>query len=185
MRAFRRVLGAAIVAVTAVSLVAMEPVSASTGTDELEFAAKLNELRAAKGVRPLETRGALFDMARSWSGTMLAAGGISHNPGLAGQAPSTWAKLGENVGMGFDVQGLHDAFVNSPAHYRNMVDGEFDAVGVGVVHREDGLIFVTVNFMTTRAAPVAAPAVARPQARKICSKNRRGRVVCRLARARR
>lgn len=181
MRTFRRMLGAALVAVTAVSLVAMEPVSASPGTDELDFVAKLNELRASQGVRPLEARGSLFDMARIWSGTMVAAGGISHSPNLAAQAPSNWGKLGENVGMGPDVQGLHDAFVNSPAHYRNMVDGEFDAVGVGVVHRADGLIFVTVNFMTTRAAPV----VAKAQTRRVCTKTRRGKVVCRVVRARR
>ncbi len=190
MKTLRRMLGTALVAVTAVSLTAMEPANASTGGDELSFVAKLNDMRVAQGLRPLETRGALFDMARSWSGHMLAAGGISHNPNMAAQAPGNWAKLGENVGMGMDVQGLHDAFVASPSHYRNMVDGQFDAVGVGVVHRGDGMIFVTVNFMTTKAAPAvaapaAAPAAAKAQARKACSKTRRGKVVCRVVRARR
>lgn len=189
MKTLRRVLGTALVAVTAVSLTAMEPVSASTGSDELAFAAKLNQMRVARGLRPLETRGELFDMARNWSANMLAAGGIAHNPNMAAHAPANWSKLGENVGMGFDVQGLHDAFVASPLHYRNMVDGQFDAVGVGVVHRGDGMIFVTVNFMTTKASPaVAAPAAApaaQATAHKSCTKTRKGKVVCRVVRARR
>ena len=181
MKIVRRMLGAALVAVTAVSLVSMEPVSASTGTDELAFAAKLNELRVSQGLRPLETKGALFDVGRAWSTQMLAADAISHNPSLAAQAPGNWARLGENVGVGYDVQSLHNAFVNSPAHYKNMIDPAFDSVGVGVVHAADGKIFVTVAFMTTRT-PVAAPA--KPNTRQVCTKNRRGKVTCRVVRAR-
>ena len=177
MKIVRRMLGTALVAVTAMSLVATEPVSASTGTDELAFAAKLNELRVSQGLRPLETKGALFDLARSWSAKMLAADAISHNPDLGAQAPGNWLRLGENVGVGYDVQALHDAFVNSPAHYRNMIDAEFDSVGVGVVHAADGKIFVTVNFMT-----VKAPAPPKATTRKVCSKSRRGKVTCRVVR---
>ena len=178
MKRVRRMLGIALVAVTAVSMVATEPASASTGTDELEFALKLNELRVSRGLRPLDYRGALFDTARAWSGQMLAADGISHNPSLAAQAPSNWLRLGENVGMGYTVQALHDAFVASPAHFHNMIDPAFDAVGVGVVHAADGKIFVTVNFMTTKPAPAAA------KTKKVCTKNRRGRVTCRTVRVR-
>ncbi len=181
MKTVRRMLGAALVAVTALSMVAAEPVSASTGSDELAFAAKLNELRVSKGLRPLEYRGALFDMARAWSGQMLAAGTISHNPSLAAQAPGNWAKLGENVGMGYDVQALHDAFVASPHHYANMIDPAYDALGVGVVHAADGQIFVTVAFMTTKAP---APAAAAAKARRVCTKNRKGRTTCRVVRVR-
>ena len=179
MNIFRRCLGTAVVAVTALSLVVVEPVSASTGNDELTFVAKLNELRIARGVRPLETRGALFDMARAWSAPMLAVDGISHNPRLAAHTPSNWRKLGENVGMGYDVQGLHDAFVNSPAHYQNMIDPAFDAVGVGVLRAADGKIFVTVNFMTTQA-----PTPPQPRSHKVCTKNRRGKTTCRTIRIR-
>ncbi len=186
MRRLRRILGTAVVGLVAVSLVAPDMASADSGSDEMTFVAKLNELRASRGVGPLATRGDLFDLARAWSRQMTAVGSISHNPALSAQAPGDWGRLGENVGMGMDVQGLHNAFVNSPAHYRNMVDGAFDSVGVGVVRRGDGMIFVTVNFMTTRrsaptAAPPAAPTAA-PAAQgvkgAVCKTTKKGKVVC-------
>ena len=179
MRFFRRGLPAALVAFTLVASLSLEPASAqaSSGSQEFEFVAKLNELRQAKGLAPLATKGALFDLARSWAGVQEDAARIWHNPSLAAQGPAGWIRLGENVGMGYDVQGLHDAFVASPLHYKNMVDPQFDSVGVGVVHAPDGQIFVTVNFMTTAAA---APVKAKP--RRVCTRNSRGRRVCRTVR---
>jgi len=188
MRIFRGLLCAALMALTVMATVAAEPASAAdTGTEEMAFVAKLNELRTAQGLAPLATNGALFDMARSWTGQMEAAKGISHNPSLAALGPAGWRRLGENVGMGYDVQGLHDAFVASPLHYRNMVDPAFDSVGVGVAHAADGQIFVTVNFMTTGApeAAQATPSRARSakaasaRARRVCTRSSRGRLVCR------
>jgi uncharacterized protein YkwD len=172
MRRVRRMMVVALAAFTAVTLVATEPASASTGTDELEFAAKLNELRVSRGLRPLEYRGALFDSARAWSEQMLAAGRISHDPNL-GQVALPWSKIGENVGNGYGVQALHDAFVASPAHFQNMIDPAFDALGIGVVHAADGMIFVTVRMIKSKA---------QPQTRRVCSKNRRGRTTCRIVR---
>lgn len=178
MRILRGLLCAALISVTVLASVAAEPAAAAdTGAEELAFVAKLNELRTSQGLAPLATKGALFDLARTWAGRMEAANGISHNPSLAGQGPAGWKRLGENVGMGYDVQALHDAFVASPLHYRNMVDPAFDSVGVGVVHAPDGEIFVTVNFMTSGAAAVTGAAPAK--ARRVCARNSRGRLVCR------
>ena len=53
---------------------------------------------------------------------MVANGGISHNPNLANDVSANWTKLGENVGVGNDVDSLMNAFINSPAHYHNLVD---------------------------------------------------------------
>jgi len=178
MRLFKRFLPAVLVAVTLVASASLEPASAAgTGVEELAFVAKLNELRSSRGLAPLATKGGLFDVARSWAGRMESVSGISHNPSLAAQGPAGWKRLGENVGMGYDLQGLHDAFVASPLHFRNMVDPAFDSVGVGVVHAPDGEIFVTVNFMTSG---VAAPVKAKP--RRVCARNSRGRTVCRTVR---
>ena len=175
MRLLKRLLPAALVALTLVASVTTEPASAAdTGVEELDFVAKLNELRVSRGLAPLATKGVLFDLARTWAGRMESAAGISHNPSLAAQGPAGWRRLGENVGMGYDVQGLHDAFVASPLHYRNMIDPAFDSVGVGVVHAADGEIFVTVNFMTS-----GVPAPVKTKPRRVCTKTSRGRTVCR------
>jgi hypothetical protein len=172
------------------------PASADTGADVMAFVHKLNELRASRGLPALEARGALFDLARAWAGRMAGAGDISHNPDLAAQAPSNWARLGENVGMGPNVQALHDAFVASPLHLDNMIDPDFDWVGVGVVSGPPGIIYVTVNFMKAQpaapqvvpaAAPVADPAAvpaAHAKKARVCRKTRRGKVTCRTAKGR-
>jgi hypothetical protein len=139
---------------------------ADTGADEARFLSLTNGLRAAKGVAPLAVDGGLVSVARSWSANMAAAGSISHNPSLASQVPSGWKKLGENVGQGGNVDSLQQAFVNSPSHYHNLVDPDFNFVGIGVVYGSGGLIFVTVDFMQRGAAaarPAPAPAPAPPR----------------------
>jgi uncharacterized protein YkwD len=147
-----------------------EPAHPEPLSDEGAFLTKLNELRSTRGLPGLQLNGSLVGMARGWSQQMASAGTISHNPNLGVQAPSNWQRLGENVGAGPDVQQLHDAFVNSPSHYSNMVDGAFREIGIGVVIRSDGTIFVTVNFMT----PQPPPPVASPSAKKSCTRGRRG-----------
>ena len=127
-------------------------------TDEQTFITRLNDLRASKGLSPLIVDLRLNDIARTWSGRMAAAGVMSHNPSLSSQAPAGWQKLGENVGYGPTVVGLHDALVASPPHYANMVDPGFNAVGVGVVV-SGRTIWVTQVFMQARGGFVTAAAV--------------------------
>lgn len=186
MRTWKRPVVAGVAALVSFSLLAGSA-SADTGADEMAFVAKLNQLRAAHGQPALATRGELFDTARAWSARMAAAGSISHNPDLAHQAPSNWARLGENVGVGMDVQSLHDAFVASPPHFRNMVDGAFDSVGVGVVRNAAGITYVTVAFMTSQPAPpqvVASSAGAAVKAKARTCRSRRTKA-CRPAQVRR
>ena len=166
-----RTLAALLAGFTALMLAA-EPATADTVGDEGAFVQKLNGLRASRGLRPLAVDGTLTNVARNWSATMAGAGTIWHNPNLSRQAPSNWTRLGENVGMGGSVDSLHNAFVSSPSHYQNMVNGHYTSVGVGVRRSANGTMFVTVDFMTTPQAASAAP-VARPS----CKRNRRGRCV--------
>jgi len=89
---------------------------------------------------------------------MAAAGGISHNPSLASEV-SGWRSIGENVGMGPSVDSIQQAFINSPEHYRNIMDGAFSVVGIGVTYG-GGSVFVTLDFeqpMATVAAAAAPP----------------------------
>ena len=153
----RRVAAAVLLALTVLTMTAVRPAAADTAGDEAAFVNSLNALRTSKGLKALSVHPGLTDVARAWAGNMAAAGTISHNGSLSSQGPSEWERLGENVGMGMEVQGIHDAFVNSPGHYKNMIDGGFNSVGIGVVRNAENVIFVTVNFMQ---APVAAAAPA-------------------------
>ena len=159
----RRVAAAVLLALTVLTMTAVRPAAADTAGDEAAFVNSLNALRTSKGLKALTVHAGLTDVARAWAGNMAVAGTISHNGSLSSQGPSEWQRLGENVGMGMEVQGIHDAFVNSPGHYKNMIDGGFNSVGIGVVRNAENVIFVTVNFMqapVAAAAPAAAPAPA-------------------------
>jgi hypothetical protein len=142
---------------TVLAMVMAVPVArADTGSDEARFLSLTNSLRSSKGLAPLAVDGTLVSVARSWSGKMAAAGTISHNPSLASQLPSGWKKAGENVGKGGDVDALQQAFVNSPAHYQNLVDPAFNYVGIGVVYGNN-TIYVTVDFMQRGSASAPRP----------------------------
>lgn len=166
-RAAQLVVGAVLALLALLQLTG--PAAAGPAEDEQQFVALVNRARAAGGVAPLEVHGELTALGRSWAGSMAAAGGISHNPGLASQVSAPWLVLGENVGRGGSVQAVFDALMASPSHRRNILDGRFTHIGVGVVHAPDGLLYTSHQFMQLGAAPappppapVAAPAAAPP-----------------------
>ena len=131
---------------------------ADTAGDEAVFVAKINDLRAGKGLSPLQVNANLVAKAREWSAGMAAAGRIWHST-LSDGVTENWKKLGENVGMGGSVDGLHRAFVNSPHHYENLVDPAFGHVGIGIVVN-GSTIYVTEVFM--QLMPVKTPVVTAP-----------------------
>ncbi len=124
---------------------------------EAQFISRINSLRASKGLSQLKVSGELTGVARNWTERMVADGKISHNPNLGSQVSGNWTKLGENVGVGYDVDGLMQAFINSPAHYRNLVDPDWNNLGVGVVLTPDGRMWTTHNFMAKPESPPPAP----------------------------
>jgi hypothetical protein len=125
---------------------------------ESEFVARINALRASKGLGALVVDAELTGIARHWAAQMAAAGDISHNPSFGSQVQANWVKLGENVGMGPSVPSLHDAFVRSPHHYVNLVDPAFTRIGVGVVIGRNGTIFTSHQFERLASDDAAAPA---------------------------
>jgi uncharacterized protein YkwD len=131
---------------------------ADTVSDEAAFVTKINALRAGKGLAPLTVNANLTAKARTWSAGMAAAGKIWHST-LSDGVTEDWRKLGENVGMGGSVDGLHTAFVNSPHHYDNLVDPAFGYVGIGIV-MNGNTIYVTEVFM--QLMPVKTPVVSLP-----------------------
>ena len=134
---------------------------AATGDLEAQFVARINGLRSSRGLGTLAVHGELTAASRSWAGTMAGQGRIFHASDLSSGVSASWTKLGENVGVGGDVDGLFDAFVASPTHLDNLVDPAFSHVGVGVVI-SGGRIYTTHRFMAL-AAVSSATASARPE----------------------
>jgi len=163
--------------------------SGSTASMESDFVSRLNALRASKGLAPLTVDGELTGIARRWAGKMASEGQISHNPNFPNEVKQNWVKLGENVGTGPDVKSIHDAFVASQTHYKNMIDPAFTRIGVGVVTGPNGAIYTAHQFMRLAsddapavgsgsgsgagAAPAASKPAARPAARPAASTARK------------
>jgi hypothetical protein len=132
-----------LVAVIAVTMTLAGPAVALEPDLEEGFVRLINLERAGEGLAPLEMLDDLVDGARGQAERMAESGELFHNPDLAAVTDG-WAALGENVGIGYSVESLHSAFMNSEAHRHNVL-GAYDHLGVGVV-TEGGMIHVAVVF---------------------------------------
>lgn len=136
------------------SLSALAPsVTADSGT-EAEFLSKINATRAANGLGALQLDDALSSHARSHTNDMVATGEIFHSTEeeLTTAAGTGWSGIAENVGRGQSPTSLHDAFMASPGHKRNIL-GDYNYVGIGT-DTSAGYLYVTVVFVGRGDSPV-------------------------------
>lgn len=117
-------------------------------------------------VPPLAGYADIRSVARGWSEQMSQDHRLYHNPELGDQL-CCWTGAAENVGVTSlgaaddtsledAVEGLHRAFMASEGHRRNLMNGAYDHVGVGVtVNPSTGRLWATMNFRTwdRRTAP--------------------------------
>jgi hypothetical protein len=114
---------------------------------EADFVAHINASRSAQGLAPLAVDSKLVGHARDHTAAMVAAGDIFHSSSaqLQSYGKPGWQKIGENVGKGGAVDSLHNAFMNSAGHRKNIL-GDYNYVGVGT-DTSNGVLYVTVIFM--------------------------------------
>ena len=141
-----------------VAVLPMAAAQADPVSDEAAFVAKINQLRAGKGLPALNVHENLVAKARTWAAGMADAGRIWHST-LSDGITADWQKLGENVGMGGSVDGLHNAFVASVHHYENLVDPAFSHVGIGIAV-SGRTIYVAEMFM--QLMPAKDPVLSTP-----------------------
>jgi uncharacterized protein YkwD len=135
--------------------------TAGIADDERAFLDAINHSRWQAGRGPLTADPAAADVARAWSAQMDANDNLRHNPNLQADVErhvtTSWQRIGENVGVGWSVSSLHDAFMASTGHRANIL-GDFNRAGVGVVREPSGKIWVTVVFIKGPAISAPAPA---------------------------
>ena len=111
----------------------------------------VNGVRRANGLGGLGWNARLACLATEWSGVMAGQGRLAHrdlqatiySPGF-----ETYTGLAENVYVGPGGSSgdmIHNAWVNSPGHYGNIV-GPYDAFGAGYARGADGRLWATENF---------------------------------------
>jgi uncharacterized protein YkwD len=147
MRIRRRVVLIA-TSLLAVSLVATSsPVSAGDcwtyKAKERKMAQKINRARSSRGLARLNLDRHLSRVARVHTNAMIESRTLFHTANL-GRKVTRWNRLGENVGYGGTVKGLHRAFMRSSGHRANIL-GRFRHIGVAT-RRAGGRLWTTVVF---------------------------------------
>jgi hypothetical protein len=153
------------VALLALALLALvrAPMAGATPVADTAFVTAINAARSASGLPAYANRSDLHQLAQRQAQRMADADGQPfHNANLAGEAGSGWKMLGENVGVGLDVTGLHRSFMGSTAHRNNILSHDFTEVGVGTALAKSGRLFVAEVFRlpASPSSAVATPAPA-------------------------
>ena len=114
--------------------------------DQVTVQQQINNLRTSVRVRTLIDYDMADTKAQAWAQKLANDGSLSHSSLASGYTSGTWCHLGENVGMGPNLASVQAAFVNSPPHYANMVNGVYDHVGTGVV-KKGSTYFVVQEYV--------------------------------------
>ncbi|MGI9602194.1 MAG: CAP domain-containing protein [Acidimicrobiales bacterium] len=153
-----------IITLAAALLVPVNAVSAAPALSDSEeaFVAEINETRADAGVGPMTVHLELSALSRSWAQIMANNGQLQHASPISEGLTDPWLSMGENIGYGYSVSGLMDAFRASSGHYANLVDPDYTHVGVGVVFK-GSQIWTTHRFFESPNPPPPPPPPPPPQ----------------------
>jgi len=129
-----------------VSGVATDHARAGTRDDRLEMLQLTNEARVRKDRNALKLDRQLSQYAFDHSRAMANEGALFHSENLAAVLGGRdWSMGGENVGVASSLTDLHQAFMASKLHRKNILQSGFDHAAIGVFE-SDGKFWVTVIF---------------------------------------
>jgi uncharacterized protein YkwD len=117
----------------------------------------LNQERERAGLQRLQWNQDLADAARAHSDLLARHKKLSHQfrgePELqqrAGKAGVRFDAVAENVAYAPTVRDLHDGLMHSRPHRANILNPEYNAVGIAIVER-DGELYATQDFARVMA----------------------------------
>jgi uncharacterized protein YkwD len=141
--------------VTAVA--AQRGLTASVEAESSRSLTLINSERAQEGLSPLKWNERLAKTAQRHADLLARNRQLSHQ--FTGEAPLQqrlagvglrFGKAGENVAVNLDAQSAHLAFMHSSGHRANILNPDFNEVGVAAVSDGDLLYFVE-DFVQQRA----------------------------------
>jgi uncharacterized protein YkwD len=134
-------------AMVALAAGALALILSSCSPQEDEMFGYMNSARRSAGIGQLENNLTLYMKASSWSSYMAKNCPTLCHSNLAANNGYAWRLLGENVGRGPTISGLHNAFMNSSPHRANILNYRFQYASVGVYRDGSGMYWVTEEFM--------------------------------------
>jgi len=156
-----------------------------------QLLALANQSREQHGAQPLKWDSALAEAARQHCLRMAAEGPISHRYGgepdlsdRAGQAGAHFSLIEENVAVASTPAIIHQAWMLSPGHRRNLLNPEVDHVGIAVVAAR-GVLYAVADY--SKAVQTMSPseieariaALIRPSGITILNNSELAREACR------
>jgi uncharacterized protein YkwD len=125
------------------------PISSHPSLDEKLLLDATNRERAAAGLQSLKWDDALAAAAREHNQLMVRENVLSHQlpgePSLeqrVAQAGAKYAMVAENVAIGPNPEEIHDGWMHSPGHKRNILNAQLTAIGIAVTRGTNGLFAV-------------------------------------------
>jgi uncharacterized membrane protein required for colicin V production len=122
-----------------------------SAADAAEVFDLLNDERVASGRAPLASSEGLAEIARRHAFDMYLNGFVSHVSPSSGRirdrveaSGMRLAIVGENLALASSTRAVHDGFLKSASHRRNMLEPAYDRVGVAAVNGPYGLMVVQV-----------------------------------------
>ena len=125
------------------------PLSSHPSADEKFLLDATNRERAAAGLQPLKWDDNLAAAARQHAQLMAHENFLLHQlPGeppldeRAAQAGAKYAMIAENIAVGPNPEEIHDGWMHSPGHRKNILNGELTAIGIATTRGSGGLFAV-------------------------------------------
>ncbi|MFE0626001.1 CAP domain-containing protein [Streptomyces sp. NPDC058864] len=138
--------------------VAAQPTRSGADDSVVEEIVRLvNEERASAGCRPVTLEDRLTEAAQDYTDVMARSGELSHTgpdgSTMAGRVEAAgyqWSALGENIAVGQrTAAAVMDAWMHSEGHRANILNCNFEQIGVGVNTSSNGPWW-TQDFGTPR-----------------------------------
>jgi hypothetical protein len=159
-------------AVVFVALTVLQPFGAArasaavnTTADEARMIQMVNQARNGAGLPSLYAEQRLTNFARSYSAEMVQYNFFSHTSPVSGdfrtrvnaQGITGWKLAGENLAKAPSIEAAFNALMNSTGHRENILNPDYNCIGVGIVQGPGGL-YITQEFMKFSPLPPTADA---------------------------
>ncbi|WP_051273352.1 CAP domain-containing protein [Desulfotruncus alcoholivorax] len=132
--------------------------------DEQQMLQLVNTERAKQGIKPLQMDSSLLKLARQKARDMIDNNYFDHTSPTYGSpfemmrnAGISYSYAGENLAKAATVNGAHTALMNSSGHRANILNENYDRVGIGIIG-SGGYKYVVQMFTGGQSGGSSVPA---------------------------